>query len=323
MTRLGFSAMKVSAVTSGLPQRNPDEIPFFPSKRSLSVLAGLSTNPYVTVHQGFDLLFLPARTRNTDYSSTKNISMKQWREIVSLIRKEGVDVIQLGVAEEEKIEGVTHYLNGQTSLEETGLLIKHASCHIDTEGGLVHLANAVHTRCVVLFGPTPVEFFGYSQNINLEPSGCKACWFVTQNWLIECPRHTSGPECMSAHSAISVADAAKRIIAELEDLFAELIEAETRPVAATVADTLAMAESSLGHDIANRTLLILDRLPHDIGSALSHSLSDRTDVIVSAGELPDLELYDRVTDRLEYSSLLNLSRPSSSIDVVVWIAARV
>ena len=130
--------------------------------------------------------------------------------------KEGVDVIQLGIAEEEKIEGVTHYLNGQTSLEETGLLIKHGLCHIDTEGGLVHLANAVHTRCVVLFGPTPVEFFGYPQNINLEPSGCKACWFVTQNWLIECPRHTSGPECMSGHSAASVADAANRIIAESE-----------------------------------------------------------------------------------------------------------
>ena len=148
--------------------------------------------------------------------------MQQWRKIVSLIRGEGIDVIQLGVAEEEKIEGVTHYLNGQTSLEETGLLIKHGLCHIDTEGGLVHLANAVHTRCVVLFGPTPVEFFGYPQNINLEPSGCKACWFVTQNWLIECPRHTSGPECMSAHSATSVADAAKRIIAESENLSAKL-----------------------------------------------------------------------------------------------------
>ena len=87
-------------------------------------------------------------------------------------------------------------------------MIKHSLCHIDTEGGLVHLANAVHTRCVVLFGPTPVEFFGYPQNINLEPSGCKACWFATQNWLIECPRHTSGPECMTGHSAASVADAA-------------------------------------------------------------------------------------------------------------------
>ena len=223
MIRLGLSAMKVSVTTSGLNDRNLDEIPFFPTKQSLRVVAPLLTKPYVTVHHGFDLLFLPAKTRNTDYGSTKNISIQQWRKIVSLIRGEGIDVIQLGIAEEEKIEGVTHYLNGQTSLAETGLLIKHGLCHIDTEGGLVHLANAVHTRSAVLFGPTPVEFFGYPQNINLEPSGCKACWFITPNWLIECPRHTSGPECMSAHSAINVTDAAKRIIAESENLSATLL----------------------------------------------------------------------------------------------------
>ena len=121
-------------------------------------------------------------------------------------------------------------------------MIKHGLCHIDTEGGLVHLANAVHGRCVVLFGPTPVEFFGYPQNINLEPSGCKACWFATQNWLIECPRYTSGPECMKGHSAASVADAAKRIIAQLENLSAKLIVAETRssptPLAETVGEGL-------------------------------------------------------------------------------------
>ena len=184
--------------------------PFFLVNNRFGSISGFLTKRYVTVHHGFDLKHLPAKTRETDYSSTKNISMQQWRQIVALIRKEGVEVIQLGIVEEEKIPGVTHYLNGQTSFEETGLLIKHSLCHIDTEGGLVHLANAVHGRCVVLFGPTPVEFFGYPQNINLEPSGCKACWFATQNWLIECPRYTSGPECMRGHSAASVANAAKQ-----------------------------------------------------------------------------------------------------------------
>ena len=91
MTRLGLSAMKVSVATSGLPHRYLDEIPFFPSKQSLQVVASLLKKPYVTVHHGFDLLFLPARTRDTDYSSTKNISMQQWRQIVSLIRKEGIE----------------------------------------------------------------------------------------------------------------------------------------------------------------------------------------------------------------------------------------
>ena len=320
MARLGLSAMNVSAATSGLPHRHLEEIPFFPTHQSLRVIAGLMTKPYVTVHHGFDLKFLPAKTRETDYKSTKNISLEQWRQIVSLLRKEGVEVIQLGIVEEEKIEGVTHYLNGQTSLDETGLLIKHGLCHIDTEGGLVHLAHAVHARCVVLFGPTPAGFFGYPQNINLEPSGCKACWFVTKTWLIECPRHTSGPECMSGHSATSVADAAKRIIAEAEEPSAQLIAAETRSSPAPLAEIVAMARTQLGSDAGYRVLLILDHLPSDIGSGLSESVLDRADVVICAGKPVDLETNDRIIDKFEYGSLLNLQRPSSSIDAVVWIS---
>jgi SAM-dependent methyltransferase len=319
MTRLGLSAMKVSVATSGLPHRNPDEIPFFPGKQSLRVIAPLLKKPYVTVHHGFDLLFLPARTRNTDYGSTKNISMQQWRQIVSLIRKEGIDVIQLGVAEEEQIDGVTHYLNGQTSLEETGLLIKHGLCHIDTEGGLVHLANAVHARCVVLFGPTPVEFFGYRQNINLAPLGCKACWFVTQNWLIECPRHTSGPECMKEHSAASAADAANRIIAQSENPSAKLIVAETRSSPTPLTETVARALAFLSRDATNRTLLVFDDLACDVRLEMSDGVLNGSDVMVCADKPPDLEPSDRVTGRIEYGSLLNLPRASSSIEAVVWV----
>jgi SAM-dependent methyltransferase len=320
MTQLGLSAMKVSVETSGLPHRNLGQIPFFPGKQSLRIIISLLMKPYVTVHHGFDLLFLPPRTRNTDYSSTKNISVQQWRQIVSLIRKQGIDVIQLGIAEEEKIEGVSHYLNGQTSIEETGLLIKHSLCHIDTEGGLVHLANAVHTRCVVLFGPTPVEFFGYPQNINLEPLGCKACWFSTQNWLIECPRHTSGPECMTEHSAAGVAAAANKIIAEAEDLSAKLVLAETQSSPTPLAETVAKAQSFLSPDAANRTLLILDDLECDVRSELSDGLLDGSDVILCAANPPNLEPVDRVKGRIEYASLLNLPRASASIDAAIWVA---
>ena len=326
MIQLGLSAMKVSVKTLGLPDHNSDEIPFFPSKQALHVIAELLTDRYVTVHHGFDLLFLPERTRETDYNSTKNISMLQWRQIVSLLRREGVEVIQLGVVEEERIEGVSHYLNGQTSLEESGILIKHSLCHIDTEGGLVHLANAVHTRCVVLFGPTPVEFFGYPQNINLEPSGCKNCWFATQNWLVECPRHTDGPECMSGHSASAVAAAAKRIIAESENLSAKLMAAETRPSPAPLAEMVAAARALLSHDATNRIVLILDDLlldypPRDIGSELSDCGLDGSDVIICAGKHDNwspsrtgsnLVLYSTSRGRRHRSTPLSGSRAKSN-----------
>lgn len=315
-TRLGLSVTKLSVATSGLPCPNPHEIPFFVGKQSVAAISELLTKRYVTVHHGFDLNCLPVKTRTTDYSSTKNLSMEQWRQIVSLIRNEGVEVVQLGIAEEEKIDGVTQYLNGLTSVEESGLLIKHSLCHIDTEGGLVHLARAVHARSVVAFGPTPVEFFGYPQNVNLEPSGCKACWFTTQNWVIECPRHTSGPECMRGHSATDVAEAASRIIAESENFAAKLIGAETRSSLTRLAQAVATARTLLGDEAAARVLLILDDLPCDIGSELSDGVVGGNEVIICADKPRGAGLGDRA----EYGSLLNLPRASSSIDAAIWIS---
>ena len=87
MVALGLSVMNVSSATSGLPHRHLEGIPFFPASQSLRVIAGLRTKPYVTVHHGFDLKFLPVKTRESDYKSTKNISLEQWRQIVSLLRR--------------------------------------------------------------------------------------------------------------------------------------------------------------------------------------------------------------------------------------------
>jgi ADP-heptose:LPS heptosyltransferase len=320
--RLGLSALKISIATSGIIHGKSEVIPFFPQEKSLRVIAGLVTRPYVTIHHGFDVNSLPARTRETDYRSTKNISIQQWREIVSLIRMKDLEVIQLGVVEDEKVEGVTRCLNGQTTLEETSLLIKSSVCHIDTEGGLVHLANAVYARCVVLFGPTPVAFFGYPQNINLKPSGCRDCWFATKNWLIECPRHTSGPECMREHSAISVADAVDKIVAEKARVSVKLIAVEKLPFAASFAEAITKAETLLDRDAADRVLMILDEPPCAIGPELPDGLLNRCEVIVCGDKRADLGPNDRILGRFEYGSLLNLSRACSSVDAALWVARR-
>ena len=104
MTRLGLSAMKVSVTTSGLPHRNLNQIPFFPGKQSLRIIAPTTEKPYVTVHHGFDLLFLPARTEEYRlYARQRIFRRRNGGKLSRLLLKEGVDVIQLGIAEEEKI----------------------------------------------------------------------------------------------------------------------------------------------------------------------------------------------------------------------------
>ena len=47
---------------------------------------------------------------------------------------------------------------------------------------------------------------------------------------------------------------------------------------------------------------------------------ERSDLILCADKPPDLGAHDRLTDRLEYGSLLNLPRASSSVDAAVWVS---
>ena len=53
--------------------------------------------------------------------------------------------------------------------------------------------------------------------------------------------------------------------------------------------------------------------PGDIGLEMSDGVLDGSDVMVCADKPPDLEPGDRVTGQVEYGSLLNLPRASSSI----------
>ncbi len=179
--------------------------------------------PYITVHHGFDSRFLPGREGKPDYNSTKNLPLSTWVEIVAAIKKSGVMTVQLGTISEEKIPGVDLYLNGKTTVPESALILKGGLCHVDTEGGLVHLAHTLRQPSVVMFGPTPVDFFGYAENINLEPQGCKACWYATVNWLVECPRKTPGPECMAEHRQEQVIEGINEILRRRPPIKAQVL----------------------------------------------------------------------------------------------------
>lgn len=69
-------------------------------------------------------------------------------------------VVQLGSADATRIKNVDIYVLGK-SIELTKWILKKSSCHVDCEGGLVHLATQFGTKCIVIFGPTPVHMYGY------------------------------------------------------------------------------------------------------------------------------------------------------------------
>ena len=74
-------------------------------------------------------------------------------------------------------------------------VLKNTLFHLDIEGGLVHIATQLGTKCIVLFGPTVKEYYGYEENINISVGTCHNCWGLYTD-VNRCARGMAEPECM-------------------------------------------------------------------------------------------------------------------------------
>lgn len=133
---------------------------------------------------------------------SRNIS-KQWpldnfSQLVGKVKKQypQLKIIQLGAANADKIADCDDYFLGK-NLEFVKYVLLNSFLHIDIEGGLVHVATQLGTKCVVLFGPTSLNAFGYPQNINIKAGDCHNCCGVESN-IYKCARHLDTPACMEA-----------------------------------------------------------------------------------------------------------------------------
>lgn len=167
----------------------------------------LDNQTYVTVHNGFD----PGVVIN---ATTATKCYPHYGEVIDRLRKEIPElvVIQLGTSNSRPIKGVSTDLIGRTTLAEAAAIISKSKLHLDNESGLVHLATALGVKCCVVFGPTPVEYFGYEANTNLGPKFCGGCWWIKDSWMEQCPRGFVEARCMTAHEPASVASTVLRAI---------------------------------------------------------------------------------------------------------------
>jgi ADP-heptose:LPS heptosyltransferase/SAM-dependent methyltransferase len=172
-------------------------------------LIGADGDRYVTVHDGFDTTQKVAAG-----TATKCWPIDKWNDFVARFKAAfpAVRVVQVGAGKSRPIGGVDVNLLGRTSLHQVAWLLKHAALHIDTDSGLVHLAHAMHTRSIALFGPTDKEFYGYAGNGNLGGEVCGKCWWSTPDWLARCPRGLKQPECMTSIAPEQVLDEARRML---------------------------------------------------------------------------------------------------------------
>ncbi len=235
VTARGMAKLDLVGWTAMLPIDHHTAIDLFIDFADHMTYPELRGTAYITIHHGSDPKMAAAGGQQT-----KNLPTKTWIKIVERVRNAGYAVVQLGETHEERVPGVDHDFRGRTSLEHTAYVLKTAAAHIDTEGGIVHLARTTNTPSAVAFGPTPVGFFGYPDNRNLAPPVCGNCWWTTETWSKACPRGLPGPECMMTHSADDLAAAALDLAAASTHRF-ELVSAGAVPTGiSTAADEAAL-----------------------------------------------------------------------------------
>ena len=91
---------------------------------------------------------------------------------------------------------------------------KHSLLHVDGDSGLVHLARALHTKSIVLFG-RPTTNFSVTAKLTCRSTVCGNCWWSTPDWMRSCPRGLPEPECMQSIEPDEVLDLAERHLRSL------------------------------------------------------------------------------------------------------------
>ena len=192
--KLKKNVIDITNDSAGL-EGSPDDMEFSLLASDSGYSRMLEGEKYVTVHTGAG-----------NFRVTKLWDILNWIKAVDYLKSKGFKVVQIGSGYEPELSGAVNML-GLTSIGQTAALVSNALFHIGTESGLVHLAKAVKTPAIVLFGATPPESFGYKENINIRRCNHPACWYSWPDWYVKCKKTGSVPECMGNISLTNVTDA--------------------------------------------------------------------------------------------------------------------
>lgn len=225
-------------------------------------------------------------------------------------------VVQTGVRNSLPLPGADRHAF-DCKLEETAVILKYSSCHIDSEGGLVHLASQLSTPCVVAFGPTPSYYYGYPRNENIVSPACSDCMSTTNRWSVVCPRGMQVPACMQAISEEMISERVDSVLGKKTD--ASPLEKDM-DIAATV-EIILLREMPLN-------ICIVGLLDDEIGVAVEsicqrgHSVSLYIPLSLD-DELIALRTHLRQQGiRVEYGNILNVPCEGNTFDYVIFKQSR-
>lgn len=154
---------------------------------------------------------------NRDYfGELRAWPFERWKELVERLHAARPDarIAQLGIASSPGLPGVVD-LRGRTDFRTAAMMLARAQLFIGTEGGLMHAANAVGARALILWGGVTLpEFAGYPerQRTICKYVACAPCG--QRGWCDNghiCMRGIGVDEVLA--EALELLDAASRAVA--------------------------------------------------------------------------------------------------------------
>jgi len=106
----------------------------------------------------------------------KNYPLALWQKTVNLLfEKNKTGLIVLQICEEQDKLDATQRLGFIPPLRRVTALLRRVSCIVTVDSFPGHLASAVGTPGIVLFGPSNPLVFGHRSNINIRTDICPPC----------------------------------------------------------------------------------------------------------------------------------------------------
>ena len=169
----------------------------------------LKLGKYITIYTD-----LPEKERNRP--KVKAWPIRYFTEYIARMKKHfpDVEVIQVGGKDEVKVENCDRYYLG-VELELTKHILSNSLLHVGGEGGLVHFATALETKCLVIFGPNSHDYTGYNQNINLVSEVCHPCMYIVPDFQV-CMLGSKEPPCMLSITPQKVFEVTRNYLERLE-----------------------------------------------------------------------------------------------------------
>ena len=159
----------------------------------------LKLDKYITIYTDIS-------ERERANPKVKAYPIRYFLEYVARMKKRlpHVEIVQCGGADDVKVENADrHYLG--VDLELTKYILANSLLHVGGEGGLVHLATFLGTKCLVLFGSNSCDYTGYDRNINLVSEVCSPCMYILPDFQT-CMRGNKEPPCMLSHTPQTVCE---------------------------------------------------------------------------------------------------------------------